>query len=375
MQASYNFTLVALSIAVAVLVSYTALSLASRVAVAGASQVRYWLIGGAAAMGIGIWSMHFIGMMAFSLPIALRYNVAATLLSLAMAVLTSGGALWIAGGTHLGWRRLGGGAVLMGAGICAMHYSGMSAIQVMPMIRYDPLLVAASAVIAVLASFAALWLAFNLRAGDSWRMMLGRIGASIVMGGAISGMHYTGMAASRFGVDSYCIGGLPIDNQWLALVIGLITVALLVIALLTTVFDGYLQSQVAIQAERLRDMNSELHLQATKAQASEERLRQIADSIPAMVAYWDKNGICRFANRAHFDRLGLTPGQLVGMSMEEVFGARDGNNPHFDAERRGYIAAALRGERQKFDQTDVDADGTERHSQSEYPCRTAWARK
>jgi len=366
MQATYNLSLVALSIAVAILVSYTALSLAARVAVANANQVRYWLTGGAVAMGVGIWSMHFIGMMAFSLPIALRYNVAATLLSLAIAILTSGCALWIAGGAHLGWRRLGSGAALMGTGICAMHYSGMSAIEIMPMIAYDPVLVASSAVIAIVASFAALWLAFNLRTGQSWQMVLGRVGAALVMGAAISGMHYTGMAASRFSPNAYCVGGVPIDNQWLALVIGLITVALLVMTLLTTVFDGYLQSQVATQAQRLKEVNSELQLQATKAQASEERLRQIADSIPAMVAYWDRNGVCRFANRAHFDRLGLTPQQIVGMSLEEVFGNKLSGNPHFDESRRARSAAALRGERQQFDQTDVDADGSVRHSQSEY---------
>ena len=94
MQATYDPLLVALSIAVAVLVSYTALSLAARVASSNANQVRFWLIGGAITMGVGIWSMHFIGMMAFSLPIALRYNLAATLLSLALAIGTSGCAIW-----------------------------------------------------------------------------------------------------------------------------------------------------------------------------------------------------------------------------------------------------------------------------------------
>src|SRR5271163_1161862 len=131
MQATYNPSLVALSIFVAVLVSYTALSLAARIAAAStASQVRTWLIGGAIAMGVGIWSMHFIGMMAFSLPTPLRYDVATTLGSLGIAILTSSCALWIAGGAHLGWRRLGSGAMLMGTGICAMHYCGMSAIQI-----------------------------------------------------------------------------------------------------------------------------------------------------------------------------------------------------------------------------------------------------
>ncbi len=366
MQATYNPSLVALSVIVAVLVSYTALSLAARVAAANSLQVRFWLIGGAVTMGVGIWSMHFIGMMAFTLPIALRYNIATTLLSLTVAVMTSGGALWIAGGRLLGWRRLGLGAVLMGMGISAMHYSGMSAIQIVPMISYDPLLVAVSIGIAIVASFAALWLAFNLRSGDSIRMIIGRLAAALIMGAAISGMHYTGMAASRFSRGAYCFGGLPIDNQWLAMIIGLITVALLAITLITTIFDAHLQSQVAAQAQRLKEVNSELQLQAAKAQASEERLRQIADNIPAMVAYWDRDGICRFANKTHLERLGLTPEQLVGMSLDEVFGHGNIADHQVDAGLRARIDAALKGERQLFDQTDVDADGTVRHSQSEF---------
>jgi two-component system, sensor histidine kinase and response regulator len=364
MQSSYNPSLVALSIIVAILVSYTALSLAARVAAAGRGQIFYWLTGGAVAMGVGIWSMHFIGMMAFMLPIALRYDVATTIVSLALAILTSGCALWIGGGTRLGWRRLGSGAILMGMGICAMHYSGMSAIEITPMITYDPMLVAASILIAVVASFAALWLAFHLRSGRSWQMAIGRLGAAGIMGAAISGMHYTGMAASRFSLGAYCVGGLSIDNQWLALVVGLITVAMLAITLITSVFDAHLQTRTAAQAQRLKELNAELQLQAAKSRISEDRLREISDNIPAMIAYWDRDGICRFANRAHIERFGLTPEQLTGMSLDEVFGAEPTGGP--GTSKRARMSAALRGERQLFDQTYEGADGSVRHWQTEY---------
>jgi PAS domain S-box-containing protein len=367
MQPTYNPSLVALSIVVAILVSYTSLSLAARVAAARANRHWFWLIGGAVAMGIGIWSMHFIGMMAFSVPIALRYNFATTLASLLVAIGTSGCALWISGGADLGWRRLGCGALLMGTGICAMHYTGMSAIQILPMITYDPLLVAASFLIAVMASFAALWLAFNLRAAGSWRLILGRLGAAPIMGAAISGMHYTGMAASRFSSGAFCVGGQPLDNQWLALALGLITVALLTITLITAVFDAHVQSKTAAQAQRLQEINVELKLQAEKAKASEERLRQISDSVPAMIAYWDRDRICRFANKAHFDRFGLTPEQLVGMSLDEVIAYRiTSHGRPIDQSRLARVAAALRGERQLFDQSDVGTDGNVRHWQTEY---------
>jgi len=366
MPATYSSLLIALSVAVAVLVSYTALSLTARIAASSGRQVRFWLIGGAVAMGVGIWSMHFIGMMAMTLPITLRYNVTTTLVSLVVAIMTSGCALWTAGGAQLGWRRLGCGALFMGTGICAMHYSGMSAIPIIPTITYDPTLAAVSAAIAVVASFAALWLAFNLRTGRSWQKVFGRLGAALIMGAAISGMHYTGMAASRFSLGAYCVGGLPLDNQWLALVIGLITISLLTITLITTVFDAHLQSQSSSQAHRLQEVNAELQLQAGKSRTSEDRLRQIADSMPALIAYWDRNGICRFANHAHFDRLGLTPEQLVGMSFDQAFGSVLNDSPQTAEHRRARITAALRGERQLFDQSYLHADGTIRHSQCDY---------
>ena len=366
MQGIYNHWLVVLSVIVAIMVSYTALSLAARVAAAHFSLRRVWLIGGSLTMGLGIWSMHFIGMMAFSLPIALRYDVARTVISLGIAVVTSGGALWIAAGSRLTWPRLIGGSLLMGAGICSMHYSGMSAIQIVPLISYDRPLVAASILIAVGASFAALWLAFHLRAGRTWQMAVARLAAALIMGAAISGMHYTGMAASRFGASSYCVGGVAIENQQLALLIAAITVAMLAITLITAVFDAHLQSRTAAQTTRLTDMNAELERQASRARASEERLRQISNNLPALIAYWDHEGICRFANQAHFDRFGLMPEQIVGMSVEELLTDSPTEIGQLDASLRARITAAMRGERQLFDQSSRTKDGTLRHWQCEY---------
>ncbi|HEY3784168.1 MAG TPA: MHYT domain-containing protein [Steroidobacteraceae bacterium] len=258
MQATYNFWLVALSVIVAIVVSFTALTLAGRVAAAERTGGRLWLFGGAAAMGIGIWSMHFIGMLAFSVPIPLRYNVLITLGSLAIAVLTSGFALGIASRRDLSVGRLAVGAVIMGAGICAMHYTGMAAIQIMPVIRYDPNLVMASIAIAVTASFAALWLAFRLRSGQSLLMLLARAGAAVAMGCAITGMHYTAMAASMLAPGSYCLGGAAFDNGWLALTIGLIALALLAITLITAVYDAHLDSRTRRDALRLANLNADL---------------------------------------------------------------------------------------------------------------------
>lgn len=258
MEATYNPWLVALSILVAMVVSYTALRLAARVAEAEGSAGRLWLLGGAAAMGMGIWSMHFIGMLAFSVGIPLRYGIFKTLLSLAIAMVTSGFALAIAGRAHLTLKRLAIGSLVMGSGICAMHYSGMAAIQIVPMIRYQPLLVAASIAIAIGASFAALWLAFNLRSGESRNIALARAGAAVVMGLAISGMHYTAMAASKLALGSFCFGGASFDNGWLAAMIGIVALGVLGLTLVMTVYDSHLASQARQDARRLEQVNAAL---------------------------------------------------------------------------------------------------------------------
>ena len=181
----------------AILASYTALDMAGRVTLAKGREALSWLIGGAFAMGFGIWSMHFVGMLAFSLPIPLGYDLGLTLLSLLLAVGSSAFALWLVCQAELPWQRLALGALLMGSGIAAMHYTGMAALLMMPGIVYDPLWLGLSILIAVIASGAALWIAFRLRHG-SRRIVLVRAGAALVMGCAIVGMHYTGMAAAQF---------------------------------------------------------------------------------------------------------------------------------------------------------------------------------
>jgi NO-binding membrane sensor protein with MHYT domain/two-component sensor histidine kinase len=258
MEATYNPWLVGLSILVAMVVAYTALKLAARVAEGGTSAGRLWLAGGAVAMGMGIWSMHFIGMLAYSVEIPLRYGIFKTVLSLVIAVITSGFALAIASRPQLSMARLAVGSIVMGAGICAMHYSGMAAIQIVPIITYQPLLVLASIGIAVGASFAALWLAFKLRSGQSRTLALARGGAAVVMGLAISGMHYTAMAASKLAVGSYCFGGAAFDNNWLAGTIGLVALGVLGLTLITAVYDAHLLSQTRQDAQRLEQVNTAL---------------------------------------------------------------------------------------------------------------------
>src|SRR5215213_1060282 len=194
MNGTYDFWLVVLSYVVAAFAAYVALNLASRVSASKGSVATAWLAGGALAMGTGIWSMHFIGMLAFSLPISIGYDIAITLTSMLIAVLVSGFALFTINRAALGWARLIVSGVLMGIGIAAMHYTGMAAMEMFPAIEYDPWLWVASIAIAIAASIVALWICFQLRSENVVGVLYKRIGAALVMGVAIVGMHYTGMA-------------------------------------------------------------------------------------------------------------------------------------------------------------------------------------
>jgi two-component system sensor histidine kinase/response regulator len=194
---SYDYRLVALSVLIAVLASYAALDLAARVT-AARGRIRFaWLCGGAAAMGTGIWSMHYIGMLAFSLPIPVLYDWPMVLLSLLAAVFTSAIALFVVSRRRMGLLAATVGSVIMGAGIATMHYTGMAAMRLPAMCHYSSALVTLSVALAIVISLVALWLTFRLR-NDVKGKWLPKISSAVLMGAAIPVMHYTGMAAAGF---------------------------------------------------------------------------------------------------------------------------------------------------------------------------------
>jgi diguanylate cyclase (GGDEF)-like protein len=254
---SYSLSLVVLSWVVASFASFTALDLASRITASKGLSARVWLLGGACAMGTGIWSMHFTGMLAFSLPIPMGYDVPTTLLSMLIAIAVSGFALLIVTGSTLSRRNLLIGGVLVGLGISSMHYTGMAAMEVFPPIRYDPLLVAASIAIAIAAALAALWIAFTLRSRTG-RGIAAKLCSALVMGFAIVGMHYTAMAAAGFAADSVCTTGAVVDNSWMAAAIVFITFLILCETLVLSVLDSRMMSKTAHMAASLQEANAEL---------------------------------------------------------------------------------------------------------------------
>jgi diguanylate cyclase (GGDEF)-like protein len=255
---SYSPTLVIISLFVAILASYTALDMTGRIATAKGRAVHLWTAGGAFAMGIGVWSMHFIGMLAFKLPIDLGYDVTLTSLSLLTAFLSSGFALWLVSQPQLPAWQLAFGALVMGAGISAMHYTGMAAMSIQPGIDYDPTLFSLSLLIAVGASGAALWIAFRLRKHTPYVRLI-RGGAAVIMGIAIVGMHYTAMAAAQFPDGSFCgaaVNGL--SGKGLDSLVLITTLAVLSIALLTSILDARLEARTADLARSLTEANREL---------------------------------------------------------------------------------------------------------------------
>jgi PAS domain S-box-containing protein len=251
---SYNYALVALSVLIAMFASYAALDLAGRVTAAGGWTRAVWLLGGAAAMGTGIWSMHYIGMLAFILPVSVAYHWPTVLLSLFAAILASVVALGVVSRQKMGWFRALAGSVLMGAGIASMHYIGMAAMRLPAVCQFNSFLVVLSVVLAVLISLSALWITFHFRdekKGIGWEKLVG----AVVMGAAIPIMHYTGMAAASFTPSSMPVDlSLAVNISTLGTAgIAAVTFIVLGLALLTSSVDRRLTTRsLELQEEKLR---------------------------------------------------------------------------------------------------------------------------
>ncbi|MHC1481624.1 putative bifunctional diguanylate cyclase/phosphodiesterase [Frateuria aurantia] len=232
-------SLVVLSLLVAALASYTTLDVSGRiVALRDTRRRQWWLGGGALAMGSGIWAMHFVGMLAFSLPIRLAYDPWITMLSLCLAIAVSYFALRVIVRPDLPLRWLAGSAVLMAAGICGMHYTGMAAMEMVPGIQYRPVLVGLSMLVALAASFAALAAARQLNGIVVPHLLPKRIGVACVMAVAITGMHYTGMAAAYFPPGSICGATHGLGGEGLAAPVTAVVLLLLAMALLSSRLDA-----------------------------------------------------------------------------------------------------------------------------------------
>ncbi len=269
MRIEWDLGLVLLSVLMAAIGSFAALTHARRMRLAQGAAARYWMVAGGCTLGLAIWSMHFIGMLAMHLPIPLSYDIGLTLLSVLPAV----GASLL--GFHLmrqpDWRLrsvLGGGA-LMGLGIAAMHYLGMAALRMNPAIGYDPLVVALSVLIAIAAAIGAL---FIVRFSDRTRLhpLIHQALGAGVMGVAIAGMHYTAMQGMAIAPDSVClVGASRLEADVLALIVAGSVLLLFVASLIVGVFD-----------QRVREHRDQAF---ARVQEAENILREMTDSLHAVV--------------------------------------------------------------------------------------------
>ncbi len=229
---TYNYHLVLLSYLVAVIASYVALDIAGHLRDRNNTRLSttLWLVGGAFAMGAGIWSMHFIGMLAFVMDAPMTYDITWTVFSMFVAILASGFTFFLLKSKKLTALQLGLGGVIMGFGIAAMHYTGMQAMTTCLVIHYLPTVFALSVVIAIIASEAALWLAIRSNQGTLKKRIRLKFASAFVMGAAICGMHYTGMAAAIFTPLSCSYSINSIDPQILSSGIAIVTLFILAVA-------------------------------------------------------------------------------------------------------------------------------------------------
>jgi len=311
----YDPSLVLASVLIASFASYVALDLAKRVGAADRRVALTWWGGGSIAMGTGIWSMHFVGMLAFSLPIALGYTHLLTFISWAAAVAVSIVALGLASRGSLTMKRLAAGSVAMGVGICAMHYLGMAALDMSPPIDWDKMLVAASAAVAVIASAAALMIFFWLRRVSKRHELAYQVAAAAVMGLAISGMHYTGMAAAGFPEGSVCLSAEVLSGGSLSLLVGVAAVTVLGLTLFASIINARMQearlagslrlanADLQRTTENLKTQIVERERTETKLQAQLERLTLLDQITRAIGARQDLQSIYQVAIRSLEERL------------------------------------------------------------------------
>jgi NO-binding membrane sensor protein with MHYT domain/nitrogen-specific signal transduction histidine kinase len=261
----WDVRLIVLSVAVAIAGSFAALEFAGRIRVATESGLRRhrFSIAGAALMGLAIWTMHFVGMLALKMPMPISYSVPWSLLSMLAAAIGAGLAFLIMNQPRVGWFHVTLGGVAMGLAIASMHYLGMKSMRLGAVIDYEPLRFFASVSIAVIASAAALALGYWIPSAGRWAYTV-KTGSAIVMGIAIAGMHYMGMAAARYtaagvavpAVDRPMVGAFPLGDF---------------VAIASIVFGGAL---IALTARSAIDRQRALDAYRLLASELEERVRE-----------------------------------------------------------------------------------------------------
>ncbi len=303
---THDATLVLLSIAIAIFASYSALDLAGRMRASHGWARSVWLCTAALAMGGGIWAMHFVAMLAFNMPgMEVHYSLGLTLLSVVVAIGSTGVAFALASGGEVMWRQLLPAGLLMGLGVVSMHYIGMAAMQMPATIRYDRLWLSASIFIAIGAATVALWLA-----GRNANRLL-RASAALAMGSAIAGMHFAGMRAAQFTPvgASMAPDHASLGQTALALAVAAAAFVILLLSLVAANVDRRLAAAALREAEALRE--------------SEERFRALYLRTPLPLFSLDHDARIEQVSNNWLDLFGLARDAVIGHRLAEFLAADD----------------------------------------------------
>jgi diguanylate cyclase (GGDEF)-like protein/PAS domain S-box-containing protein len=323
----WNISLVILSVLVAMIGSLTALTHAQRMRESSGRPAMWWMIVGSLTLGNAIWSMHFIGMLAFHLPIPLSYDLSLTLLSVIPAIASSLLAFIVLRNTHISLPRLLISGLVMGAGISVMHYTGMGALRMSPPINYDPPVFILSVVIAVVASWGALLMMYqgeHIKLKPLPRFVFG----ALVMGLAISGMHYTAMLGVRIQPDSLCLSAASsLEPNMLVLLVSLVSLFWFGGGILATLFDQRMARQNERALAKLAKLHEETQLRAQQQaeemtqslRDSHETLQRVLNSIAEGICGVDTKGFCTFINPAGVSMLGYAHAdEIVGKHIHTL---------------------------------------------------------
>ncbi|PPS43196.1 bifunctional diguanylate cyclase/phosphodiesterase [Chroococcidiopsis sp. TS-821] len=300
LSATYDLRLVVLSLVVAIISSYTALDMAGQIPATQGLARKLWLGGSAIALGISIWVMHFIAMLAYELPIPITYDIATTLLSLLVAIALCGVGLSIASKRPLGWLALLAGGTFVGLGIIGMHFTAMRGMRLAAMPVYNPLFVIGAGVFTILMSIAALWLAFHASAEKIVSSeSLGKVGSAVFAGVAIDALHYLGMMAVNYypSIKMLSQSSTGIDRFVLAISTGTAGLSILLLASVGSYFGQRLSAKIA-NAEALRE--------------SEERYQKLFDFAPDAYFAIAADGTLKSVNNYAAEYLGYDKQELIG---------------------------------------------------------------
>lgn len=329
MVISWNISLVMLSVLVAMIGSFAALTHAQRMRDSTGRMATLWMIAGGSTLGVAIWSMHFIGMLALHLSIPLSFDKTLTLLSVLPAIAAALLGFKVLRRASVSYARIAVSGLLMGGGISLMHYTGMTALKMSPAITYHPAMFILSVAIAVIASWGALLMMYQgerVRLRPLVRFVLG----AVIMGLAISGMHYTAMLGAVIQPGSLCLAGDgKMDHNLLTLLVSVTSLLWFGGGIFASLFDRRMAQQCAQALAALEQTHRQLLAEAEKQSAamtqslrdSEEQLRTTLRSAPDAVFICELDGRIVDINDKVLDVLGYSRDALYQMTVFDLVAA------------------------------------------------------